>query len=113
MSKPNKNKHHCDKYKSSGAHEINKQKKQERHKKRMEKFAKRREEGKAYEYKPNPFKEYTRKWWHEKQDREAKNVDRRAPLATHDSVMRKLQNQLDKEEQAHKALKDSKKGSRK
>ena len=112
MSKPNKNKHHCDKYKSSGAHEINKQLKQERHQKRMSKFAKRREEGKAYEYKPNPFKEYTKKWWDEHRDRQEKNVDRRSDQAKHDSWNRKLQNQLDEEERIRKATKDKKVGDK-
>lgn len=56
MSKPNK-KHNewCKGYKSRGQREINKAIKQERHKKRLAKFAERREEGKTYKYKPNPY----------------------------------------------------------
>ena len=56
MSKPNK-KHNewCKNYKSRGQREINKVIKQERHKKRMAMFAKRRDEGKGYEYEPNPY----------------------------------------------------------
>ncbi len=56
MSKPNK-KHTewCKNYKSRGQREINKAIKQERHKKRMAMFAKRRDEGKVYEYEPNPY----------------------------------------------------------
>lgn len=50
MSKIGKNKKRCEKYKASGNRERNKILKQERHKKRMERFAKRREEGKNYVY---------------------------------------------------------------
>jgi len=50
MARIGHNKKRCEKYKLSGARERNKQIKQERHKKRMERFAKRREEGKAYVY---------------------------------------------------------------
>lgn len=109
MSKPNKNKHRCDKYKSSGAHEINKQLKQERHQKRMARFEKRHEEGKTYEYKPNPFKKGTKKWHHEAEDRAAKNADKRTPQAQRDSNMRLLQNELDKEIAERKKTEDAKK----
>ncbi len=56
MSKPNK-KHieWCKNYKSRGQREINKAIKQERHKKRLAKLAKRKEENKVYVYEPNPF----------------------------------------------------------
>lgn len=56
MSKPNK-KHNewCKGYKSRGQRAINKAIKQKRHEKRMAKFAKRKEDGKTYKYKPNPF----------------------------------------------------------
>lgn len=56
MSKPNK-KHNewCKNYRSRGQRKINKAIKQERHKKRMAMFAKRRDEGKVYEYEPNPY----------------------------------------------------------
>ena len=40
----------CEKYKQTGRRAINKQKKAERHKKRMQKFADRRAAGKCYEY---------------------------------------------------------------
>ena len=56
MSKPNKKYNEwCKNYKSRGQREINKAIKQERHKKRMAMFAKRRDEGKGYEYEPNPY----------------------------------------------------------
>ena len=56
MSKPNKRHgEKCKEYKLAGRREINKAIKQERHKKRMAMFAKRKEEGKAYEYEPNPY----------------------------------------------------------
>lgn len=56
MSKPNKRHNEkCKQYKTEGRREINKAIKQERHKKRMAMFAKRKEEGKAYEYEPNPY----------------------------------------------------------
>lgn len=47
-NKIGRNKKSCEKYKNSGHRAINKQLKQERHKKRMERFAKRKEEGKDY-----------------------------------------------------------------
>ena len=50
MSKPGANKKKYDKYKSSGTREKNKKLKAERHEKRMAKFARRKEEGKSYEY---------------------------------------------------------------
>lgn len=56
MSKPNKNHHEwCKNYKARGQREINKAIEQERHKERLAKFAKRREEGKTYQYVKNPY----------------------------------------------------------
>lgn len=52
MSKIGRNKKRCDAYKASGHLQINKANRAERHKKRMERFAKRKEEGKTYKYKP-------------------------------------------------------------
>jgi len=56
MSKPNK-KHNewCKGYKSRGQRAINKAIKQKRHEKRVADFARRKEDGKTYEYKPNPY----------------------------------------------------------
>lgn len=49
-NKVGRNKKACEKYKLSGREAENKALKQERHKKRMARFAKRKEEGKAYVY---------------------------------------------------------------
>ena len=49
------NKKRYDRYKQENRRGLNKAKKAERHKKRMEKFAARREAGKAYSYTPNPY----------------------------------------------------------
>ena len=47
----NKNhKQRCEKYRQQGRRAINKENRAERHKKRMQRFAERREAGKAYEY---------------------------------------------------------------
>ena len=51
MARAGKNKKKCEKYKLSGRREENKRLKQEKDKKRIEKFRKRREEGKCYDYK--------------------------------------------------------------
>ena len=93
------NKARCQRYKERGRREINKKLKAERNEKRIEKFRKRREEGKAYEYKPNPFdkKEERKKYWRERKRRASKNIDRRLPLQKWTSWMRLLQNQIDKE----------------
>ena len=99
------NKNHkarCERYKQSGRRIINKQKKAERHKKRMEKFAKRREEGKTYQYTPIPYKEGTKEYIEEKRNRASKNVSHSTPTSIYDSVMRKLDNRLAKEREALK-----------
>lgn len=106
MSKPNKrHKEKCQAYKQSGRREFNKAKKQERHEKRMAKFAKRREEGKTYEYKPNPYKQGSKNWKHERDDRAAKNTGKRLEIARMDSIWRKLNNELEAEERARKKAK--------
>lgn len=65
MSKPNKRHHEkCKKYRSQGRREINKEKRRLRHEKRMQKFAERRENGKAYVYKPNPYDTGDDLWVH-------------------------------------------------
>ena len=93
----------CEAYKQRNQRGVNKVKKQERAKKREERFEKRREEGKAYEYKPNPYNKDSenkierRKYWKEKRKRSRKNVDHRLPLQKMTSIMRKVQNELDKQ----------------
>ena len=73
MSKPNK-KHNewCKGYKSRGQRAINKAIKQERHKRRLAKFAERREDGKTYSYQKNPYEKDTREWLTECARREEK-----------------------------------------
>lgn len=51
--KHGKHKEGCKKYQSEGRREKNKAIKQQRHEKRIAKFAKRREEGKSYVYNPD------------------------------------------------------------
>jgi len=76
MSKPNKRHHEkCEKYKAQGRRETNKEIRKQRHEKRMQKFAKRREEGKAYTYEPNPFESGTAAFAHEKAVRAYKHND--------------------------------------
>lgn len=86
-------------YKSSGRREKNKVLKKERHEKRIAKFAKRREEGKTYEYKAikdtmNPDDE--------REVRALKNVNHKTEFARFTSAMRKVQNELDKKSAAMK-----------
>ena len=87
----------CEKYKQSGRRIINKQEKAKRHEKRMQRFAKRREEGKTYKYTPNPYKEGTKEYIKEKNKRASKNVNHSTPTEYFDSVMGKLRYKLSKE----------------
>ena len=80
----------CQNYRNAGRKQINKELKAKKHLARIEHFAKRREEGKAYEYKPPKNR-------HEKYLRSQKNVDRRLPIAQLDSWFRKLDNEIAKE----------------
>lgn len=57
MAKIGKNKKRCEKYKLSGHREINKQRKQEKAKARVEHFAARAEAGKKYVYNSDKAKE--------------------------------------------------------
>lgn len=109
MAKPNKaHKARCERYKSRGQREINKALKQEKHKKRMAKFAARREAGKTYEYKPNPYKEGTNDWNRENLTRKEKNKSKKTELQIITSTLRKLKNQLVKEEKEMKLKYDRK-----
>lgn len=102
-----------------GRLEINKKLKQERNEKRIEHFKLRREEGKAYEYKPNPFdrnsedRKERRKYWKEHNRRAVKNVDHKLPLQKFTSLMRRTQNEIDKREAEIKALMQNKKNKKK
>lgn len=108
--KKGRNKKRCEQYKLHGRREINKKLKQERAVKREERFRQRREEGKAYEYKPNPYdknskdKKERRKYWKEHRRRSRKNVDRRLPLQKFTSIMRKCQNKLDRQKAEERKL---------
>ena len=107
MAKPGTNKERCKRYAASGHREANKVRRQENDKKRIAKFAKRREDGKAYEYKPNPFdpQKQPRQYFEEERNRRGKNVDHRDPVSRWKSFMRKLDNELAAEEaRAKKAL---------
>lgn len=94
MAKIGKNKKACEKYRQSGRKALNKIAKQERAKKREEYFAKRRGEGKAYTYKPIPFKEGTKEYWEEKHKRATKNVDHRTEYQRIRSLASKLDNEI-------------------
>jgi len=101
------NKKRYDAYKNSGRRLLNKAEKQKKHEKRMKKFAKRREEGKAYEYKPNPYKEGTEEYILEDNKRASKTSSR-LPISKFESAMAKLDNQIKKEKEAKKVFKSKK-----
>ena len=110
-----RNKKWCEKYKNTGRRLINKEEKKKREEKKLERFKKRREEGKTYVYKPNPYdkdskkRSEKRKYWEERRRREEKNnKPHKLPLAHTTSIMRRLQNRIDKETAALKAWKSKK-----
>lgn len=89
------NKNHkarCEKYKSSGRRLINKQKKAEHHKKRMQRFADRREAGKTYQYDKERTEQ--KREWNEKHPNERipigsninSNKGRHTEFAKQDSI---------------------------
>ena len=80
----------CLAYKNAGRRQINKDLKAKKHLARIEHFAKRKEEGKCYEYQPTTNKK-------EKEIRAKKNVDRRLPIQKLDSLFGKLNFQLEQE----------------
>lgn len=100
MAKPGTNKERCKRYTASGHREANKARRQENDKKRTARFAQRREEGKAYEWKPNPFdpERQKRQYAEEARTRAEKNGDRRDDVSKWRSVMRKLSNEIAAEE---------------
>ena len=73
---------------------------------RQAKFAKKREEGRAYEYKPIPYAKDTVEYAHEKLARAEKTVSKKTPVARFTSIMRKLDNQLAKEKMERKNNKE-------
>ena len=73
---------------------------------RQAKFAKKREEGNAYEYKPIPYAKGTVEYAHEKLARADKTVSKKTPVARLTSLMSKLDNQLAKEKMERKERKE-------
>ena len=99
MAKPGTNKERCKRYTASGHREANKARRQENDKKRTARFAKRREEGKTYEWKPNPFdpEREKRKYVEEARIRAEKNKDHRDSVSRWRSIVRKIDNELAEE----------------
>ena len=99
----NKNhKERCKRYKQEGRRNTNKLKKQKRHEKRMQKFAKRKEEGKTYQYEPIPYKKGSAEYIREENIRSHKNDSKKTEYQIWDSIMRKVQNIVNKEKALHK-----------
>ena len=88
---------------SSGNKAAQNRAKEER---RQAKFAKKRDEGRAYEYKPIPYEKGTVEYTHEKLERAEKTVSKKTPVARFTSIMRKLDNQLAKEKMERKNNKE-------
>ena len=72
--------------------------------KRQAKFSAKREAGKAYEYKANPYKKGSRDWKREKRAREEKRIAsmRKLPLARLTSIFAKLDNRMAIEKEVKK-----------
>ncbi len=107
MAKPGKMKKKCEKYRNQGRKETNKELRAERHEARMKKFADRREAGKTYKYKPNPYKEGTFEYNCEVLERAEKNRSKRTEFNMMKSIMRKLQNEINAQKKAAKAAESS------
>lgn len=99
MAKPGTNKERCKRYTASGHKETNKEMRQKRNQKRIARFAARKAAGKSYTYKPNPYDpiKQKRQYLAEADERAQKNVDHRDTISRMRSIMRKLQNKLDRE----------------
>lgn len=76
---------------------------------REERMNKRREAGKTYKYKPNPFPKGSDESYDEQWNRLHKNVSHKTPLARWTSIMAKLENQLETERKDAKEKKEAKK----
>ena len=74
---------------------------------REEKMNKRREAGKTYKYKPNPFPKGSDEYYDEQWNRSHKNVSHKTPFARWTSIMSKMENQLEAERKAAKEKKES------
>ena len=79
---------------------------------REEKMNKRREAGKTYKYKSNPFPEGSDEYRKEQWNRSHKNVSHKTPFARWTSIMAKLENQLESERKATKEKKENKNGGK-
>lgn len=108
MARIGKHKQKYDAYKMSGRKIINKQLKQEKHKKRMAAFTKRKEEGLAYKYTPVTFPKDSYEYNQEQRARAEKCKDRKLPEAKMRSIMAKLDNYLAKKSQEAKESKERK-----
>ena len=80
---------------------------------REEKMNKRREAGKTYKYKPNPFPKGSDEYYDEQWNRSHKNVSHKTPFARWTSIMAKLGNRLETERKAAKEKKENKNGDKK
>ena len=107
MAKPGSNKKRCEKYKNSGHREENKRLRQVRDKKQKTKFAKRKEDGKSYEYKPIQYKEGTADYNKEIVIRKEKNMSKKTEYQRLRSIFQKLENELEKERKAAKAAEEN------
>ena len=110
--KAGRNKKYCEHYKAVGRRETNKKLKAVRNEKRIEHFKKRREAGKNYEWKPNPYsradKEERSLYYMEEFERAQKrNRPHKDPVSQFRSIMAKLQNELDAKEAAFRQAKES------
>lgn len=99
--KHGKHKESCKKYQAEGRRERNKALKQERHKRRMEYFAKRREDGLNYEYNPDGAKSIIRHFKvTEAEDSRAESIGEARRLA---KVFGKLDHYLSQERERARA----------
>lgn len=115
MAKKGKMKKACEKYRMSGHKQENKKLRRERHKKRLEKFAKRKECGKTYEYKKNPYKRGTDEYVIEKESRKEKHINSgtKTEVQRFVSTMKMLDNWIKKEDEKLKDRKEKIKNDKK
>lgn len=66
--------------------EVNKEKRMSKAERRLAKFARRHEAGKAYTYKPNPFPKGSKEWYDEQWERAHKNCSSKTPFAKMRSI---------------------------
>ena len=91
----------CQAYKNAGRRQINKDLKAKKHLARLEHFAKRREEGKAYKYEPPKSRK-------EREKRANKNVSHKLPIQKWESCFAKLDYEMQKEQIREKEKKMAK-----